>query len=146
MDDFPSRPGLRRLLAGSYNNMGTWLLRNGPLPEAEKNLDLALSIQKQLVADFPSNPEFRKELAQTHNNRGNLEREKGRFPEAEQDYSQALSIRKQLAADFPSRPEFRMEVAGSHYSRGFCAECHGPSQGGGEGLRSGREHFQATGG
>jgi tetratricopeptide (TPR) repeat protein len=91
----------------------------GQLPEAEKDYEQALSIQKQLADDFPSKPEFRRDLANSHNNRTILLSKMGRLPEAEKDSGQALSIQKHLAADFPSRPEFREDLARSHNNRGL---------------------------
>src|SRR5262245_13790096 len=98
--------------------VGRMRYRLGEIKEAEADLDVALSIQKQLASDFPSRPEFRQALATGHNNRGTLLYATGRLKKAEADFDAALAIRKQLAADFPSRLEFRQELAVGHNDRG----------------------------
>src|SRR5262249_45174691 len=95
------------------SNRGNLLSATGRQPEAEKDYDQALNIQKQLAADFPSRTEFRQDLARSHNNRGVLLSTTGRLAAAGQDYDQALSIQKQLAADFPNQPDLRNDLAGT---------------------------------
>src|SRR5262249_7572343 len=101
------------------NNRGILLSGTGRLPEAEKDYDQALSIQKQLVAELPSRPELRQDLAGSHNNRGNLLRGTGRRKEAEEDFDQALSIHKQLAAASPPGPDSPRHLATAHDNRGL---------------------------
>jgi tetratricopeptide (TPR) repeat protein len=91
----------------------------GQLKEAEKDLDQALSIFKQLVAGSRNRPEFREYLAQCHNDRGVLLSATGRRKEAEEDYDQAVNIGKNLVADCPTRPEFRHDLARSYNNRGI---------------------------
>src|SRR5262249_50426701 len=56
---------------------GTLLRETGRLEEAEKDLDQALSIQKQLVADFPNQPDLRSELANTYGKLANHHLQQG---------------------------------------------------------------------
>ena len=66
-DDFAAIKGddadSREVRAEGRFRVGNMRRSLGEHKEAEKDLDQALSIRKQLVADFPSRPEFRQELA-----------------------------------------------------------------------------------
>lgn len=85
--------------ASILNNLGNLYRANNKMPEAEKALNEAMSIRRQLA---DKNPDiFLLYLANTLNNIGEYYRLNNKMPEAENAYTEALSIRRKLADKNP---------------------------------------------
>jgi tetratricopeptide (TPR) repeat protein len=100
----------RRLLAGGYHNLGTLQMHLG-MPEAEKNLRLALELQQELVKEPAAPASQRQELAHSYDSLGQWLESRGRTQEAVQAYTQARDLFGQLQAEDPDMPEYRQELA-----------------------------------
>ncbi|MBL8821932.1 MAG: serine/threonine protein kinase [Planctomycetia bacterium] len=123
-DEFPNNPEHRKLLAGSYGNLGVVLSKNNQ-PEAESAYVKAMEIYKQLADGFPKRPEFRQALSGIQSNLGNLLHGTGRPKEAEAAHLEALAIRKQLVSEFPKERILHRALAMSHNNLGWVLQSSG---------------------
>jgi hypothetical protein len=79
----------------------------GRLPEAEKDYDQALSIQKQLSAHFPNQPDRRNELAATFVNRALLHLKHGNWAAAKQLLLEGRTHHLAALKANPQHPTYR---------------------------------------
>jgi tetratricopeptide (TPR) repeat protein len=111
VEDFPTAPRYRELLADSYSRLGKELYELHQYPAAKQAHCRALAIREKLVSDFPGEPRYRSQLAGSHNNVGFLARRLGEGPTAQRAYDQAIKIQEELAGDFPGVVDFRLNLA-----------------------------------
>jgi tetratricopeptide (TPR) repeat protein len=107
VDDFPSDPDFRYLLATIHHQLGLLLHETGGFPDAERSFRRALALEEELVARHPEVLPFRAALGGTQLHLGRLlSRVLGRFEEAEGHYNQALDVFARLVAGRPGVPNY----------------------------------------
>ena len=108
----PGNLEYRRSLAYTQNWLGEtlrlWLEQaEGPLPythaDAEREYNIALSLQQELHDQNPLNADYQQELARTYYNRGILHYDRQSLDKAESDFRKAVQLLEPLtAASAPS--------------------------------------------
>jgi tetratricopeptide (TPR) repeat protein len=106
-------PENQNLLATVLSNLSTLYKNQGRLDAAQKMLDRALGIQKNLCARAPENAEFQNRLASMIEKQADLAAEKKDAPGQLSALQEALRLRESLANANPSVIDYQAAVAGS---------------------------------
>jgi tetratricopeptide (TPR) repeat protein len=109
--DNPKAASYRLDLARNYERRGEWLRAKGRGPEADKNLELALALRRELARDFPERGQHGAWLAVSYRTLGEAQNARNQPKEAEKTLLQALDLQEKLAADFPALPTHQDELA-----------------------------------
>ena len=102
----------RRELARVSNNLGVLLKKLGRYPEAEKTLQHALDLRRQLAREYPDQAEYAQDLAATLYHQGTvLARLANQRAKAEEEYREALEVQEDLARAHPDKPDYGRDQA-----------------------------------
>jgi serine/threonine-protein kinase len=120
VEKYPKEPEYRKGLARARINRGvqlhaTWRQDSARLAEAQKELETARDLCRDLVKEFPDAPDYRQELARSLANLGLVYREdtkvRPRQKAAEDALREALDIRLRLVSECPTAHRSRQELA-----------------------------------
>ena len=118
IDDFPSTPMYRQLLAIYLNNLGVLYQARGESAKAEDYYQQALNLRRRLVDEVTWKPDFRRELAVALRNRGGLLRASGRAGEGQALCKEAVELMRALTKDRSNTPDYEQELGNSLYHLG----------------------------
>jgi tetratricopeptide (TPR) repeat protein len=108
LQESPSHPEHRHLLAGTLSNLGYLAQQTSPgsLQEAEAHYREAKEMLDRLVHEFPDNSTYRRDLAGLCENMSLLAATRREWPKAEEYVLLGLSALEKLTRDFPGRPDY----------------------------------------
>jgi non-specific serine/threonine protein kinase/serine/threonine-protein kinase len=121
-------------LARSYQKVAEVFTSTGDLQAALRGFDLAVAMQRRLVASYPANVEYRSNLAELYNEIGDTRGQDGYanvgdIPGALASYRESVKVREGIYAESPKDVSARVGLANSLMNLGYLAATSGEVSG-----------------
>jgi tetratricopeptide (TPR) repeat protein len=110
VDDFPTKPEHRALLAGCQHRLGLHFSRGKQFEEAERAYREAVALREKLVAESPNSAEYQYDLATSFSDLGRVLHSRGRPQDAEAAYRQALDLLHKLVRQRPEESAYQDQL------------------------------------